>query len=328
MAVSSIQVSLFLKSQQSSEGFKSRKGKIQRKLQEGRGMTFWKFTKRDKVCSEFKSQTWTLWGNSPQRWKNQIAEEKTTSSSSGNSSVNVSGGNLTMTAKSSAKRYSLSGFKLYFTLDHLQYGHRVFINIDHRTRELNFVFRNHGNLSPIRNFGLKHQHSQLARRWRWRWTASQGERRAALRCAFSQASGPPWYHRLGEHPKMIYSHSVTFDYCIPPSGPWMSGRCSWTMWTGRRSLASCSDSVLTPGTRTSSSYSSGLVNLFVPAVKYNDSLFFSPQGTGDVLEEIEDEERSKVSIVEIHKDSWNMNSCIFPLFCNRFHYHGCWNWID
>jgi len=33
--------------------------------------------------------------------------------------------------------------KLYFTLDHLQYGHRVFINIDHRTRELNFVFRNH-----------------------------------------------------------------------------------------------------------------------------------------------------------------------------------------
>ena len=127
---------------------------------------------------------------------------------------------------------------------------------------------------------------------------------------------------------MIYSHSVTFDYCIPPSGPWMSGRCSWTMWTGRRSLESCSDSVLTPGTRTSSSYSSGLVNLFVPAVKYNESLFFSPQGTGDVLEEIEDEERSKASIVEIHKDSWNMNSCIFPLFCNRFHYHGCWNWID
>ena len=30
---------------------------------------------------------------------------------------------------------------------------------------------------------------------------------------------------------------------------------------------------------------------------------FSPQGTGDVLQEIEDEERSKVSIVEIHKDS-------------------------
>ena len=59
-----------------------------------------------------------------------------------------------MTAKSSAKRYSLSRFKLYFTLDHLQYGHRVFINIDHRTRELNFVFRNHGNLSPKRNFEL------------------------------------------------------------------------------------------------------------------------------------------------------------------------------
>jgi len=32
-------------------------------------------------------------------------------------------------------------------------------------------------------------------------------------------------------------------------------------------------------------------------------IFISPQGTGDVLEEIEDEERSKVSIVEIHKDS-------------------------